>query len=86
MSDAVSLTMGNSPFPAGHGLARHKQLLRKRILRQPAFCPQFQKHVFGFHQYHHLIFTISHSLFLRKQLPVAPLASAENALFLFFPV
>ena len=44
--------MGNSPFPAGHGLARHKQLLRECILRQSAFCPQLQKHVFGFHWNH----------------------------------
>ena len=78
--------MGNSPFPAGHGLARHKQLLRECILRQSVFCPQLQKHILGFHQYYHLAFTISHSLFLRKQLPVAPFASAEDALFLFFPV
>lgn len=35
MSDAVSLTMGNSGLPVGNRLPGHKNFLRKRLLRKP---------------------------------------------------
>ena len=37
MSDAVSLTMGNSVLPLGDGLVGHAELLRQLLLREVLF-------------------------------------------------
>lgn len=40
MSDAVSLTMGNSPFPLADGLVGHVQRRGKLLLGHPLFSAQ----------------------------------------------
>lgn len=61
----VSLTMGNSAFPAGHRLSCDKDFLRKFSLRQSLLRPQVIKRLFCVHVYHLLTQTLpqtSHSL------------------------
>ena len=49
MFGVVSLTMGNSVFPAGNRLTGHKYLFRKLVLWQSHLCPEFQNHILCIH-------------------------------------
>lgn len=72
MSDAVSLTMGNSGLPAGNRLASHMHLFRQLLLGESPLGAQFQKDFFGFHVDHHLAWIVSQREQKAKQLAVAP--------------